>query len=212
MLLAVLAASLLLWARLLPRRRAVLAAALAAAVAVAAVAAVEPLRERVVRKASQLRQGQINHVLTGRLDGWRAAWWMLRQHPLAGVGHGAYRAEFAGARLALSERGVRFYPRHKQPFFANGHSEVLESAASWGWPGVAAMAWAAALAAAAGRRALRRLRATPAGRVEAAVLEAASLGLAVLVATTFVFHLALVAYPALLLVAALFSLAREEGG
>ncbi|RDJ93876.1 hypothetical protein B4Q13_18885, partial [Lacticaseibacillus rhamnosus] len=48
------------------------------------VAALPPLRARVVEKVLQARRGDWNSVLTGRLDGWRAAAWMLGEHPWAG--------------------------------------------------------------------------------------------------------------------------------
>src|SRR3712207_7132617 len=50
--------------------------------------------------------------LTGRLDGWRAALWMVREHPWTGVGHGAYRPEYVPAMNHLLDRGVQMYPLH----------------------------------------------------------------------------------------------------
>lgn len=201
---AILAGSLLLWAPRVPRRR---AAALLAASAVAAallVAAVPPLRNRVLQKSQALARGDWNWVLTGRLDGWRAAAWMLRQHPLAGVGQGAYGAEFAPAKLALLDQGVQFFADLKETGFANAHNELLEVGADWGIPGLLALAWAlwvllTVLRDAAGR--------SPEDR---ALAWAGTAALGVLSLFDFPFRIALVAFPALLFLS--WVLRREERG
>jgi O-antigen ligase len=89
-LLALLLGSLIFWAATLGRgsrawRWLAAACAAAAILAAGAVVAVPALRGRVLEKVGQARRGDWNHVLTGRLDGWRAALWMLVQHPWAGV-------------------------------------------------------------------------------------------------------------------------------
>jgi len=136
------AGSLVLWLVLLPRRRALPALAGVGVLLVVLVLAVNPLRVRVADKLGDLRQGNLNSLLTGRLDGWRGAVWMLGERPLAGVGHGAYRPSFGEARLALVEEGVHFYAGQQTPVFANAHNEYLEVAAEWGLPGALALAWA----------------------------------------------------------------------
>jgi O-antigen ligase len=146
--------SLIFWGAVLGafaagRRRAFAAAAFAVLLLLAAgvVAALPPLRARVVEKVFQAKRGDWNSVLTGRLDGWRAAAWMLGQHPWAGVGQGAYRAEFVPAKLALLDRGAVFLSGQQQNF-ANAHDEPLEVAADCGWPGLLALAWAVGIVAA----------------------------------------------------------------
>ena len=101
---AVALGSLVLWVCLAPRRLLLPAAAAGLGVAALLVLAVPPLRGRVVEKAGRLAQGDWNSFLTGRLDGWRTAAWMLGQHPLAGVGQGGFEAEFIPAKLALLDR------------------------------------------------------------------------------------------------------------
>jgi tetratricopeptide (TPR) repeat protein len=137
---------------------------------------------------------------------------MFRQHPATGVGHGAYRAEFAPAKLALQDEGVEFYPSHVDPFFANAHNDLLEAAAEWGAIGLLALAWALFVLA----RVLLRWRA--AGRAEEApetvrrgwdLALAALAGGAVLAVGQFPFHLALVAYPDLVLSAWIFRRGAE---
>ncbi len=90
-------------------------------------------------KVAQVASGDWNSVLTGRLDGWRAAVWMLGEHPFTGVGMGAYRTEFIPAKTALLRRGVAFFDEQVNIVFANAHNELLEVAAETGWPGLAAL-------------------------------------------------------------------------
>jgi O-antigen ligase len=186
---ALLAGSLLLWGTRLQRRRvpALLAGGLLATALL--VVAVPPLRHRVAEKAREAVAGDWNSVLTGRLDGWRAAVWMLARHPLAGVGHGGYLPEFVPAKLALIDRGARFFPDPTLSVFANAHDEFLTVGAEWGLPGLLAVAWGLWTLLGA----LRRLE--PEERVLAGAGTAA---LAVLALVDFPFHVALVAYPALL--------------
>jgi O-antigen ligase len=189
---ALIAGSVLLWLSRLPRRLApalVVGSLLAAALLVLAV---PPLRERVAVKLHQAAAGDWNFVLTGRLDGWRAAAWMLESHPLTGVGAGGYLPEFVPAKLALLDRGVAFHPDLTLSVFPNAHDEFLTAGAEWGLPGLLALAWGLWVLLGA----LRRLE--PRERVPAV---AGLAGLLVLSIFDFPFRLALVGYPALLFLA-----------
>ncbi len=186
---ALLAGSLLLWGSRVPRR---LAPGLLAGGALATallVTAVPPLRHRVVEKVHQAAAGNWGAVLSGRPDGWRAAVWMLERHPLAGVGHGGYLPEFVPAKLSLLDRGVVFDLDPTLGVFANAHNELLTVGAEWGVPGLLAVVWALWVLLGA----LRRL--PPEERVLAG---AGVVALVVLALVDFPFHVALVAYPALL--------------
>jgi O-antigen ligase len=188
---ALLAGSLLLWGAGIQARRA--AALLATGVLAAAVliAAVAPLRARVLEKVDDMAHGSWNSVLTGRLDGWRAAVWMFERHPFAGVGQGAYQPEFVPAKLALLDRGVTFFPGQTQVGgFSNAHDEFLEAAADGGIPGLLAVAWGLWVLAGA----LRRIREPR----ERALAFAGTAALAALSLVDFPFRVALVAFPALL--------------
>jgi O-antigen ligase len=139
---AVGAGSVVLWASRLGRRRLLPLGAAVVVGALGLAVLVPPLRERVIH-AWQLaiEKGDANALLSGRLDGWRVAVRLLREHPLGGVGFGAYRAEFTGAKLRMLAEGVPFYAGHLNPNFASAHDEYLEVAAELGWPGVVALGW-----------------------------------------------------------------------
>jgi O-antigen ligase len=198
-------ASLFLWVSRLPRRQAALLFGGGAALALVLVLAVAPLRTRVVAKVNQAVQGDWNGVLTGRLDGWRAAVWMLREHPWTGVGQGAFRPEFVPAKLALLDRGVEFYPSQLTPVFANAHNEILEAGADWGLPGLLALAWALWVLFTAVRGSRGQ---APGG--ERALAAAGVAALAVLSLAHFPFRIALVGYPAIVFLAWVLR-PREEG-
>ena len=100
---------------------------------------VPAVRARVDAVVGAARSGDWNAMLTGRLDGWRAAVAMLDRDPLTGVGHGGYRAEYARTRLALMDRGVPFFDLQAQVMFDTPHNEYLSVAAEQGWPGLIAL-------------------------------------------------------------------------
>ncbi|MEA2561565.1 MAG: hypothetical protein QOH06_3069 [Acidobacteriota bacterium] len=178
----------------LPRRKVLAGLAAAAVVATVLVLAVAPLRVRVAGKLRGLAEGDLNEVLTGRLDGWRAALWMMREHPLAGVGHGAYLPEYVPAKLALLDRGVEFLPGQVTPVFDNAHNEFLNAGAEWGIPGLLALAWALWVV-------LRTARAVRSREDNHALAWSGLTALAVLSLAYFPFHVAIVAFPALLFLA-----------
>jgi O-antigen ligase len=194
-------AAVLLWLRL-PRRVAL--AGLAGGVALAAVLilAVAPLRTRILGKVRGLAAGDLNEVLTGRLDGWRAALWMMEQHPAAGVGHGAYLPEYAPAKLALLDRGVEFLPGQTTPIFDNAHNEFLEAGADWGIPGLLALAWALWVLFRAARRLPDRDRSLAWPGLAA---------LTVLSLAYFPFRVAILAFPAILFLAWVLRPEESEG-
>ncbi|MEO8502698.1 MAG: O-antigen ligase family protein [Acidobacteriota bacterium] len=139
---ALLVGSLLFWAASLPLRRTLRSALATLALAAALVLLISPLRQRALGKVHAISSGDWNQVLTYRLDAWRAATWMLGQHPIEGVGHGAYRSHYAEARLALTAEGKDFSGPYRQFTFSNAHNDVLEVAAELGVPGLLALAWA----------------------------------------------------------------------
>jgi O-antigen ligase len=203
---SVAAGSLVVWALRAPRRLLAPAAAGALGLAAVLVLALAPLRARVVEKAGQLAQGDWNGLLTGRLDSWRAAAWMLREHPLAGVGQGGFQAEFVPAKLALLDRGVQFYTHTIEVSFDNAHDEILDVAADLGLPGLLALGWGIWVLLGA----LRRLSALD-DRPGIALAWGGTVALALLSLFQFPFRIALVAFPALLFLAWVFASASFAG-
>ena len=145
--------TIVFWGFQISRRRAALAVAAVAGALVLVLALVGPFRERSLVKLAEVARGDWNSVLTGRLDGWRAAVWMVGEHPLTGVGVGAYRTEFVPAKTALLRDGVVFFVDQLNVVFANAHNELLEVAAETGWPGLAAFVFGLGMLV---RRLLRR--------------------------------------------------------
>jgi|GEM_PF-546280 len=217
--LALVVGSAVVWWTLLPPGRAGLALAGVAVAGLVLVLAVAPLRERVETVVEKAGDGQLNVLLSGRLDGWRGALWMFEQEPLTGVGPGAYASEYSEAKLALLDEGVPFFRQHVAPTFANAHQEVLEVVAEWGVPGLAAVLWVFWVLLSAVRRLGREARERltgPGERAVAARCDAALArgGLAVLLILAFAhfpFRIAITAYPALLWAAWLLRRATEVG-
>lgn len=205
--------SLVLWAGLVPRRRLLRVSAAVAVLAVVAVVAVTPLRQRLASKFDELRSGNVNRLLSGRLDGWKTALWMVEEYPLLGVGHGAYRSEFGQAKLALREEGVGFYRRQHQPYFVNAHNDALELVAETGLLGGLALLWGLGILG----RALWRHRMAVDGldpcdprRRDYALMSAALVALAVMVSSNFPLRLALVAYPFLMVLSGVLRPPEQE--
>ncbi len=200
--------SMVLWTLLLPRgRRWIATAAPVAAVALLLVAA-PPLRQRAGEKLDQLLAGQINSAMTGRLDGWHAAFYMAREHPWTGVGIGAFRAEYARAKGALLEQGVRFDRAQPYAIFADAHNELLQSAAEAGLPGLVAFLWASWCFLARLRDGWREGASEAPRRVEAALAWSAGVAIVVLASSNFPFRSALVGFP--WLVAAAWVMSERE--
>lgn len=217
--LALVVGSAVVWWTLLPPGRAGLALAGVAVAGLVLVLAVTPLRERVQTVVTAGGDGQLNALLSGRLDGWRGALWMFETDPLTGVGPGAYVSEFNEAKLALLDQGVPFYRQHVSPTFSNAHQELLEVAAEWGVPGLAAALWAFWVLLAAVRRLGREAREarngpperTVAARSDAALGRGGLVVLLILAFVHFPFRIAITAYPALLWAAWLLRRATEVG-
>jgi O-antigen ligase len=215
------AGSIVFWALRISRRRTALAVTAFAGGVLLLLALLGPFRERTLAKLDQVSRGDWNSVLTGRLDGWRAAVWMLEEHPWTGVGVGAYRTEFIVAKTALLRQGVEFFPDQMNVVFANAHNEILEVAAETGLPGLAALLFGLAMwvrRIAGWRRRERALdalteAAVPARRADAstALAWAGLVGLGVLSLANFPFRIAIALWPACLFLAWTLSADEEPG-
>lgn len=194
----------ILWFQLVPRRQFFAIVAMFAIGVAGLSLGVTPLRERLVGKGISLAEGNLNALLSGRLDGWRAALWMWRQDPLLGVGHGAYRAEFGQAKLVLSERGTRFERQLQEVYFVHAHNDALEVLAEQGALGMTALVFGLGMLCVQTRRRVADLRRAE-RHGEAALIWAALGAMAILSATYFPWHLALVAYSWILFLAWIFA-------
>lgn len=165
---------------------------------------VGPLHARFVHARNAIADQDYNQLLSGRLDGWRVALRMLEDHPLRGVGHGAFRSEFGHNKMVLAKEGTQFFLGHRGSFFTNAHNDLLETAAELGWPGLVAAFWGIFVIFRQVWR--RRASGAPPQRVG---FELGMLVAMILVSlANFPFHVALIAYPWLLFLAGV--LARDE--
>ncbi|MFN7941355.1 MAG: O-antigen ligase family protein [Thermoanaerobaculia bacterium] len=200
---ALLAGSSVFWLLRLPaRKRWMAVAAAAAAVAVLAVAVPE-LGERLAQSQRRLLRGDWDALLSGRVDAWKVAVWMLREHPWVGVGPGAFVTEFVPGKLALLQQGVKFYPFQLFPVFAEAHNEILQLGAECGALGLLALAWAV-------KRSVGRVASLSAETPDRAFAWGAFAALAVLSMAHFPFRVAMVSYPFLVVLAWVFAGDEEQ--
>lgn len=202
---AVAVGSLVFWSLTLPRKRFLAWAGASLVALVAVVVLVAPVRDRLGGVTQAIQKGSWNVALTGRLDGWRAALWMTSEHPVTGVGHGAYGAVYVDAKQALLDEGAEFSRALQTSVFANAHNEPLEVMAETGIPGLLALGFGIWVLVGRARR-IDSEAGAPGDRG----LAWGGLGvLGVLSLVHFPFRLALTAYPAILWLAWIFRAARE---
>jgi O-antigen ligase len=128
--------------------------ALVAAVAVAALAAVvttllPPLRQRAANMRDWAQEGEYNSMLTGRLVPFVAASMMAADHPLTGVGPGAFAWNYYSYKVRAEQRVPTFRRAWNRGVnFGEAHDDHLQVLAEGGVPGyVLFVAIAATLAA-----------------------------------------------------------------
>jgi len=114
-------------------RNALRAAVAAAIVAVLLVVFVSPLRTRVAHVRTWIAQGEYNAVFTERFTSFVAAWSMFEQHPLTGVGPGAFSWNYYDAKIAAEER----FPSLRHSWnrgvnFGEVHNDYLQSLSEGG--------------------------------------------------------------------------------
>lgn len=168
-----------------------------AALALVALVVLTPVELRVERKLAEIRHGDLNRVLTGRLDGWRTGVSMAREEPLLGVGWGRYGEHFTPVKERLMESGVTFFVGHArgQSTFDHAHGELFEVLGEAGALGLLATLWGLGVVAWGARR---RWREEPAR---------AAVGISLLASTSvlglayFPLRLASTGYPVVVLLA-----------
>ncbi len=133
----------------------------------------------VPRFRDKLKNPDINSLLTGRLDGWKVAKYMIEENPLTGVGFGGFKFDFALYKESLLSKGETFYKHHRYSYFTHAHNEYLQIAAETGLVGFLSLLYL-----------IYTL-------LKKATLEYIPLLISLVVAATtfFVFHLAVITYP-----------------
>ena len=114
-----------------------------------ATAVYKPLHARFDLALDHFSEGDYDALLSGRLGAFAAAWEMVVDHPVTGVGPHCYRYQFFNYRLLASDRypeAMRF--AEKGANFGETHNDHLQVLAETGLPGYALMLTAMVLIAA----------------------------------------------------------------
>jgi O-antigen ligase len=111
-------------------------AVIAAITATIVVASIAPLRQRASNMAQWLRHGDYNSLLTDRLTPFAAASLMASDHPLLGVGPGAFGWNYFSYKVRAEQR----YPTLRRAWsrevnFGEVHNDHLQVVAEAGAPG-----------------------------------------------------------------------------
>lgn len=114
-------------------RNAVRIAAVAVITGVLLVALVTPFRLRAVNVVTWIRTGDYNAIVTDRLTPFVAAWSMFTDHPLAGVGPGAFAWQYYDYKIHAEQR----YPSLRHAYnrgvnFGEVHNDHLQALAEGG--------------------------------------------------------------------------------
>ncbi len=122
-------------------RKALRAAAAAALAAALLVIFSSPLRQRAGHVSTSVARGEYNQLFTERFTSFVAAWSMFEQHPLTGVGPGAFAWQYFDAKIAAEER----FPSLRHTWnrgvnFGEVHNDYLQSLAEGGAIGGITMA------------------------------------------------------------------------
>jgi hypothetical protein len=130
-------------------RKAILAAVPAAVILILLFFAITPLRQRVMRMTQSLRAGDYNSAVTERFTPFVAAWSMIVDHPLTGVGPGAFAWEFYDYKIRAEKRFPSLRSAYNRGLnFGEVHNDHLQVLAETGIGGYGAfVALLAALAA-----------------------------------------------------------------
>jgi O-antigen ligase len=105
-----------------------------------AIAFIPPIRHRAAKMQDLAREGRYDEMVSGRLIGSLTAWEMLKEHPILGVGPGAFGYEFFDHVLLLRRRWPGLF-RHVAavPNFGEAHNDHLQVLAVTGVVGYALM-------------------------------------------------------------------------
>jgi hypothetical protein len=122
-------------------KNALRALAVVVVAALLVVALVAPLRRRAMDTTHWLKSGEYNSVLTERLTPFIAAWTMFTDHPLTGVGPGAFAWHYYDSKIRAEQRlpSLRL-AYHRGSNAGEAHNDHLQVLAEGGVLGYAAFA------------------------------------------------------------------------
>jgi hypothetical protein len=114
-------------------RKAIRVAAAAAVTAVLIVMLVAPFRARATNVITWARAGDYNAIFTNRFTPFVAAWSMFAEHPVTGVGPGAFAWQYYDYKIRAEQR----YPSLRQVYnrginFGEVHNDHLQALAEGG--------------------------------------------------------------------------------
>ncbi len=120
-------------------RKALGIAAIAAVTGMLVVALVAPIRLRVTNEITWLRAGDYNEAATERFTAFVAAWSMFIDHPLTGVGPGAFSWQYYDYKI----RAEQHYPSLRRSYnrgvnYGEVHNDHLQALAEGGMIGYGA--------------------------------------------------------------------------
>lgn len=120
-------------------RRAIAVAAIVAVTAVLIVILVAPFRARATHVITWARAGDYNAIFTERFTPFVAAWSMFKDHPLTGVGPGAFAWQYYDYKIRAEQR----YPSLRNAYnrgtnYGEVHNDHLQALAEGGVIGYSA--------------------------------------------------------------------------
>jgi hypothetical protein len=128
---------------LLDFKKAVAAVTLVALVTLAGYSAYRPLRTRIQSAVHLAREGRWDDFLSGRLIAHFSAVEMALDHPLLGVGPGAFAPNYLPYKICAEFAHRKLFARNRRgaPFvnFGETHNDHLQALAETGLPGYALM-------------------------------------------------------------------------
>jgi O-antigen ligase len=114
-------------------RKAIAVAAIVAVTAVLIVVLVAPFRTRATHVITWVRAGDYNAIFTDRFTPFVAAWSMFEDHPLVGVGPGAFAWQYYDYKIRAEQR----YPSLRNAYnrgtnYGEVHNDHLQALAEGG--------------------------------------------------------------------------------
>jgi O-antigen ligase len=102
----------------------------------------EPVRDRVAHTWRALTRGEWDAALSGRLTAFAAAWQMFLDHPVTGIGPGAFKYHYMSYRERAENEytSIPLIRGRRAVNFGETHNDHLQILAEVGLPGYAAVA------------------------------------------------------------------------